>query len=224
MTPVLCVHASAFGKDVVFRFGDARFSIEGGALAVRSITPVPADLMAFAAGVWKAAWHEDAQGEPMGLLPSGPSTTPARHMVEETTSPETVPPSFPPLSEQQSTTSTEASDDQARHLREQKIIEALRMRPYENLASFSASLSESPGDIERALITALQHKSVDPNHIAVAATQAKLDLILPTLISTRQPQGVREIMQHLRQNADTRECDYVQLHIWLRRNPIKRTS
>ena len=208
MAPILCVHAAAFGKDVVFRFAAARFFIEGGALAVRAATLPHADLMAFAPGVWKAAWHEDEMGAPLGLLPEHNGAPPPQMAPE-------------PLS-----SGASAPDDQiaVRADRERRILASLNSQSYQGLSLFAESLGEPPGEVERALVSLLQHKGIDPDKIALAPMQSRLDAMLPALISTRQPQGVREIMQHLRQHPDARDCDYVQLHIWLRRNPVKRAS
>lgn len=212
--PLLCVHACAFGKDVVFRFADARFAIEGGALAVRSGALPHADFMAFAPGVWKAAWHEDDKGAPLGLLPDGHGSPP---MMGPAAAAEPTEPATGPA----------AGPDHQRAARadlERRALEALDAGAYPGLARFADALGEPPAEVERSLVSALQRQGLDPDKIAVAPMQARLDAMLPALIAARNPQGVRDIMHHLRGHPDTRECDYVQLHIWLRRNPGNRPA
>lgn len=205
MTPsavAVCVHALATGKVAEFRFPGARYEISGGALRV--LSPDGSDLMAFAGGIWHAAWMEDEQGEAMGLAPGARAAPPA---PTASAAPQSA-----------------GSDKGARAALAQRAFDRLASAPYAGLGRLASDLGADHAELERALSEALHQGRANPEALALEAPQRFMDAALPEIIERRRPRTISDIMGFLRDIPEARDCDYVQLRIWLARNPLPRRA
>lgn len=236
---VVCVHVAAFGRDVELRFPRARYAIEAGALRVASDSDAGEDFMALAPGMWKAAWFEDSSGRPLGLSPSSPSEAPNPQPASASSAPGPMaegPAHSPTPSRVQPTAAMtlvsppatavdsvpSAPAPTSREMLSSRIFNTLDSKPYPGLLELSTELGVPQLDVERVLSAALQKNAIDAETLSVASIQQMLDTALPHIIATRQPKGLREMLSAIKERPDGFLCDYIQLQIWIKRNPPKR--
>ena len=199
-----CVHALALGKLAEFRFPGARYEVSGAALCV--ISAEGFNLMAFGGGVWQAAWMEDAQGVAIGLAPSmTPHASPSQPETPAVSSPKTI-----------------SANKDARALLAQRAMESVSSTPYSGLKQLALDLNVEPSELERALSEALHLGQASFEALALQAPQRFMDAALPEIIERQRPRSISDIMGFLNATPDALNCDYVQLRIWLARNPLPR--
>lgn len=204
----VCVHVAASSEgEAEFQFANAKVIIVGESLIVAHGDDPTRILMAFSPGLWKAAWIVDhATQRPMGL--SGPTPI----------SPASTAPSTPSAA---STPPRNATPERA--LQQKKILDALVQFDYEGLEAFSLRVGEPKADVERILSTAIGSPDIDSDRLAVVQVQEFLDRQMPVILSEQQPQKLAQILGIVRAMPDGQECDYIQLRLWIKRNPPKRT-
>lgn len=200
----VCVHTVASSqKEAEFRFKQARYSIEDGALRVISTELPELDLMVFSPGVWKAAWIVDpATGKPLGL--DDPVFLDPPQPLDKAAAP---------------LATGSRPDDRAE--RSRRVQAALAEIPYESLEAFSLIVGEKPDEVEFLLSQALNDNLIDPDQVAIESVQRELDLALPAILAAR-PKRLQDILNTLRHSEPPQACDYVQLRVWIKRNPGKR--
>ena len=186
------VAASAPGEESEFSFPEARYAIEAGG-SLRVFGP-QAELMAFGCGVWRAAWHVDAQGKPLGL--SAPDRVAAAGLEAPKTS----------------------------SARSERVLGALRQAPYQGVAELAQRSGEPAEEVERLLAAALAAKTLDPASVALAPIQRELDAALPELLAGPAPKNPKALLALLAERPATQGCDAIQLRVWIMRNPQKKAT
>lgn len=204
----VCVHVAASAEgEAEFQFANAKIIIVGESLIVAHGDDPTRILMAFSPGLWKAAWIIDPTTQrPMGL--SVPTPIVAAPISPITPTSVSTPPRSP---------------NPERALQQKKILDALSQHDYEGLEAFSLRVGEPKVDVERVLSTAIGSPDIDSDRLAVAHIQAFLDRQMPAILSEQQPQKLAQILGIVRAMPDGQDCDYIQLRLWIKRNPPKRT-
>jgi hypothetical protein len=200
----VCVHVAASSAgEAEFQFAHATIIISGESLIIAHAEAPNRILMAFSPGLWKAAWILDPTTQrPLGLSAPAPIAT----------APTAASPAPP-----------HRSPNPERAAQQQKILDALFQVDYVSLDIFSQHVGEPKSDVERILSTAIGSPQIDSNRLAVAPIQAFLDRQMPTILSEQQPQKLAQILEILKAMPEGQDCDYIQLRLWIKRNPQKKS-
>jgi hypothetical protein len=194
---VLVAAAPPHTEEAEFFFPGARYSIESGG-ALRVFGPLGDDageLMALGPGAWRAAWHVDETGQPLGLNAPDRLAAPG------------LPPPARPSSE-----------------RSARVLELLGQGVFQGLDALASRAGEPVVEVERILAAALSSKTLEPERVALPTIQRELDAALPELLASDAPKSPKVLLAALRERPATQACDAIQLRVWIMRNPQKRPA
>ena len=207
-------------------------------------------LTAFSPNSWRAVWQCTPDGTPLcwnqpldelppeipasphaGLLSDSPLAAPVEKVLPRSSLPvpenifssdETNWPAPAPIAP--ITSAPPVSDPLSVPEREgvlASILNALDIHPYLSLEQFSLDSEIAPELIEKGIISALASKAILPGRVADADIQRNLDLFLPEIIRAHKPKKALEMLDHLRNQEETKDADLIQLKVWMLRNPKK---